>query len=138
MQYVLPFLDRRYGFSKHTKQDKVSIILWLFTVSHTIYSFIFCCTTLKEVFNVMCILQAEEKKLLSAQGGQSLPPGMTEVSEEEDLQAAEEVSYAPKLWCVYTSICIRLTINNKPKFGLEKCLFLQSSPVQNYSHPHKA
>lgn len=42
-------------------------------------------------------LQAEEKKLLLAQGGQSLPPGMTEVSEEEDLQAAEEVCYIPKL-----------------------------------------
>ncbi|KAF7709637.1 coiled-coil domain-containing protein 93 [Silurus meridionalis] len=47
---------RRYGYSKHSKQDK-----------------------------------AEEKKLLLAQGGQGLPPGMTEVSEEEDLQAAEEL-----------------------------------------------
>ncbi|KAI5628027.1 coiled-coil domain-containing protein 93 isoform X1 [Silurus asotus] len=47
---------QRYGYSKHSKQDK-----------------------------------AEEKKLLLAQGGQSLPPGMTEVSEEEDLQAAEEL-----------------------------------------------
>lgn len=48
------------------------------------------------------VLQAEEKKLLLAQGGQSLPPGMTEVSEEEDLQAAEEVRYTTRLWCVYT------------------------------------
>ncbi|KAK3568695.1 hypothetical protein QTP86_013454 [Hemibagrus guttatus] len=47
---------RRYGFSKHSKQDK-----------------------------------AEEKKLLLGQGGQNLPAGMTEVSEEEDLQAAEEL-----------------------------------------------
>lgn len=42
------------------------------------------------------VLQAEEKKLLLVQGGPSLPPGKTEVSEEEDLQAAEEVSYPPK------------------------------------------
>uniref|UniRef100_A0A8B9RF05 Coiled-coil domain-containing protein 93 n=1 Tax=Astyanax mexicanus TaxID=7994 RepID=A0A8B9RF05_ASTMX len=47
---------RRYGFSKHSKQDK-----------------------------------AEEKKQLLAQGAQSVPPGMAEVSEEEDLQAAEEL-----------------------------------------------
>uniref|UniRef100_A0AAR2KTJ0 Coiled-coil domain-containing protein 93 n=1 Tax=Pygocentrus nattereri TaxID=42514 RepID=A0AAR2KTJ0_PYGNA len=32
-------------------------------------------------------------KLLMAQGAQSVPPGMAEVSEEEDLQAAEEVSH---------------------------------------------
>ncbi|GAA6110205.1 coiled-coil domain-containing protein 93 isoform X2 [Tachysurus ichikawai] len=47
---------RRYGFSKHSKQDK-----------------------------------AEDTKQLLGQVGQSLPPGMTEVSEEEDLQAAEEL-----------------------------------------------
>ncbi|TSK92866.1 Coiled-coil domain-containing protein 93 [Bagarius yarrelli] len=35
--------------------------------------------------------KAEEKKLLQAQGSHSLPPGMSEVSEEEDLQAAEEL-----------------------------------------------
>lgn len=34
--------------------------------------------------------------MILAQGGQSLPSGMTEVSEEEDLQAAEEVSYTPE------------------------------------------
>uniref|UniRef100_A0A3B4D468 Coiled-coil domain-containing protein 93 n=1 Tax=Pygocentrus nattereri TaxID=42514 RepID=A0A3B4D468_PYGNA len=39
------------------------------------------------------LCKAEEKKLLMAQGAQSVPPGMAEVSEEEDLQAAEEVSH---------------------------------------------
>ncbi|XP_026876889.2 coiled-coil domain-containing protein 93 isoform X2 [Electrophorus electricus] len=47
---------RRYGFSKHSKQDK-----------------------------------ADEKKLQLAQGAQGRPPGMAELSEEEDLQAAEEL-----------------------------------------------
>lgn len=34
---------------------------------------------------------ATEQKLVSAQGTQAVPPGMTQVSEEEDLQAAEEL-----------------------------------------------
>ncbi|KAA0715565.1 Coiled-coil domain-containing protein 93 [Triplophysa tibetana] len=34
---------------------------------------------------------ATEQKQLSAQGTQAVPPGMTQVSEEEDLQAAEEL-----------------------------------------------
>ncbi|XP_062861631.1 coiled-coil domain-containing protein 93 isoform X1 [Trichomycterus rosablanca] len=47
---------RRYGFSKHSKQEKTG-----------------------------------EKKPHLAHGAQLPPPGMTDVSEEEDLQAAEEV-----------------------------------------------
>ncbi|CAL8240822.1 unnamed protein product [Merluccius merluccius] len=47
---------RRYGFSKHSKQDK-----------------------------------AEDRKASLAAGAQAPPPGMTETSEEEDLEAAEEL-----------------------------------------------
>ncbi|CAL8265932.1 unnamed protein product [Lota lota] len=47
---------RRYGFSKHSKQDK-----------------------------------AEDRKASLAAGPQATPPGMTETSEEEDLEAAEEL-----------------------------------------------
>uniref|UniRef100_A0A8C5BQT5 Coiled-coil domain-containing protein 93 n=1 Tax=Gadus morhua TaxID=8049 RepID=A0A8C5BQT5_GADMO len=47
---------RRYGFSKHSKQDK-----------------------------------AEDRKASLAAGTQATPPGMTETSEEEELEAAEEL-----------------------------------------------
>ncbi|KAJ3591949.1 hypothetical protein NHX12_007079 [Muraenolepis orangiensis] len=47
---------RRYGFSKHSKQDK-----------------------------------AEDRKASLAVGAQATPPGMTETSEEDDLEAAEEL-----------------------------------------------
>uniref|UniRef100_A0A8B9KLJ6 Coiled-coil domain-containing protein 93 n=1 Tax=Astyanax mexicanus TaxID=7994 RepID=A0A8B9KLJ6_ASTMX len=47
--------------------------------------------TPKIMKNLLWVPQAEEKKQLLAQGAQSVPPGMAEVSEEEDLQAAEEL-----------------------------------------------
>jgi len=39
-----------------------------------------------------CFTQAVEQKQVLAQGTQGVPPGMAQMSEEEDLQAAEEVS----------------------------------------------
>lgn len=38
------------------------------------------------------LLQVEERKASLASGSQASPAGMAEVSEEDDLQAAEEVS----------------------------------------------
>lgn len=38
------------------------------------------------------LLQVEERKASLAGGSQAAPAGMAEVSEEDDLQAAEEVS----------------------------------------------
>lgn len=47
----------------------------------------------------LSLLQVDEKKGSQTGGSQAAPPGMSEVSEEEDLQAAEEVSVQCFTFC---------------------------------------
>lgn len=78
---------RRYGFSKQSKQDKVGV-----SQSSRYLSDLSGLDSFPHLPRPVSLLQVDERKASLAGGSQATPPGMAEVSEEDALQAAEEVS----------------------------------------------
>lgn len=67
---------------------------------------------------------------MSAQGTQAVPAGMTQVSEEEDLQAAEEVRYEHLINLSITHLSFFLTILFEYSFDQRLCLSLSQLRIK--------